>query len=760
MRAYIAALTVALTTATGAFAASAEGITLRQDEPRITRAQGTNGLGAASTGAPEEIVREWFGHGLSGSAVGRVSSPSLVLERQNHVARTGTTHVTMEQQYQGLRVYGSYVKASVRDGELVSVIDATLPVNGQIAPATITPERALRVAIRHHWPNEFSAPLALHQVDSNRESVSFGRGGFFHAEPVVERVIVPLSDGTFQEGFLVETWSDEDNQLWHTLVGATGTIVYTELRTANEGYLIFPEHPGISSQTLVQGAGSGNAYSPIGWVSNNTTIGNNVDAYLDRDNNNAADSGGRPVMDSNGNFNFVVNLSLAPTESTNQKAAVTNLFYLNNVIHDKLYRHGFTEAAGNFQTNNFGLGGSGNDPVNAEAQDGGGTDNANFSTPADGSRPRMQMYLWTYSTPNRDGDLDSDIVWHEYGHGLTWRMIGSMSGGLAGAIGEGMSDVLSIYTNRNDVVGEYSYNNSKGIRRYPYTNYPLTYGDTTGSSVHSDGEIYAAAMWKLLSLWEGAGHTQDELFDVVIDGMNYTPSNPEYEEMRDGILAAIPERAKQCIVWNAFAQFGIGVNASGSDSCNFFGCSVSVSEDFTVPSDCADGGGEPTNAPPSASFTFTTSSLTANFTSTSSDPDADISSYSWTFGDGATAAVANPSHTYSAGGTYSVTLTVTDSAGQSDSATQSVTVSGGSTGGGITLTASGYKVKGVKTVDLTWSGATTAVDVYRDGSVIASATANDGAYTDNTGSKGGGSYTYKVCETGTSVCSANVSVAF
>ena len=77
--------------------------------------------------------------------------------------------------------------------------------------------------------------------------------------------------------------------------------------------------------------------------------------------------------------------------------AVANLFYLNNVVHDKLYRHGFTEAAGNFQTNNFGRGGFGNDPVNAEAQDGGGTNNANFATPGDGTRPRMQMYLWNTS---------------------------------------------------------------------------------------------------------------------------------------------------------------------------------------------------------------------------------------------------------------------------------------------------------------------------------------------------------------------------
>ena len=61
----------------------------------------------------------------------------------------------------------------------------------------------------------------------------------------------------------------------------------------------------------------------------------------------------------------------------NRAVAVQNLFYLNNVIHDKLYRHGFDELAGNFQINNFGKGGAGNDAVQAEAQDGGGTDNAN-----------------------------------------------------------------------------------------------------------------------------------------------------------------------------------------------------------------------------------------------------------------------------------------------------------------------------------------------------------------------------------------------
>jgi hypothetical protein len=80
-----------------------------------------------------------------------------------------------------------------------------------------------------------------------------------------------------------------------------------------------------------------------------------------------------------------------------QAAAVTNLFYWNNIIHDVLYHYGFDEASGNFQENNYGRGGAGSDSVNADAQDGSGTNNANFGTPSDGSNPRMQMFEWTPS---------------------------------------------------------------------------------------------------------------------------------------------------------------------------------------------------------------------------------------------------------------------------------------------------------------------------------------------------------------------------
>jgi PKD repeat protein len=165
-----------------------------------------------------------------------------------------------------------------------------------------------------------------------------------------------------------------------------------------------------------------------------------------------------------------------------------------------------------------------------------------------------------------------------------------------------------------------------------------------------------------------------------------------------------------------------------------------------------------TNAPPTANFTFNCTGLTCSFTDTSTD-DAGISSRSWNFGDGGTSTATNPSHTYASGGTYAVTLTVTDTGGLQDGESKNVTVSSGG-GGGITLTATGYKVKGVQHADLSWSGATsTNVDVFRNNVKIVT-TPNDGAHTDNIGKKGGGTYTYRVCEAGTTTCSNNVNVVF
>lgn len=89
------------------------------------------------------------------------------------------------------------------------------------------------------------------------------------------------------------------------------------------------------------------------------------------------------------------------------------------------------------------------------------------------------------------------------------------------------------------------------------------------------------------------------------------------------------------------------------------------------------------NVAPVANFSVATNALTANFTDSSTDSDGSIASRSWNFGDGTSSTAANPSHTYSAAGTYSVALTVTDNGGLSNTRTQSVTVSSGSSGGNV-----------------------------------------------------------------------------
>jgi subtilisin family serine protease len=166
----------------------------------------------------------------------------------------------------------------------------------------------------------------------------------------------------------------------------------------------------------------------------------------------------------------------------------------------------------------------------------------------------------------------------------------------------------------------------------------------------------------------------------------------------------------------------------------------------------------PENKPPVANFTYKATDLSVSFDGSGSSDDGTISSYVWNFGDGTTGSGVTASHTY-AGGTYTVTLTVTDDIGATGTTSQIVTVSTSSEES-ITLSARGYKVQGRQKVDLTWSGATGArVDIYRDGTKIPNVD-NTGSYTDNINNKGGGSYTYTVCEAGTNTCSNTVTVTF
>jgi len=170
-------------------------------------------------------------------------------------------------------------------------------------------------------------------------------------------------------------------------------------------YPVYLESQNFGSRVLEtnpwERAGVGNNATTLGWHFDNTTNydltrGNNVWAQEDlagadattglTDNSTTA----IPAL----TFDKPVDFSQNPSNNSNMRAAIDNLFYWNNIMHDVSYQYGFDEAAGNFQTSNLGRGGIGNDYVHAFAESGGGMNNANFNTPPDGQNPTMRMYQW------------------------------------------------------------------------------------------------------------------------------------------------------------------------------------------------------------------------------------------------------------------------------------------------------------------------------------------------------------------------------
>lgn len=167
-------------------------------------------------------------------------------------------------------------------------------------------------------------------------------------------------------------------------------------------YLVFPfpaESPNHKDQEIVDNPADPLA-SPFGWHDTDgiegpeytITRGNNVHAYLDEFDQ---DSPSADEPNGGDSLKFLFPFKKNAEAETQKDAAVVNLFYANNRTHDMIYNMGFDEVAGNFQQNNYGKGGVENDYVHAQAFDGGGENNANFSTPSDGNNGRMQMYLWS-----------------------------------------------------------------------------------------------------------------------------------------------------------------------------------------------------------------------------------------------------------------------------------------------------------------------------------------------------------------------------
>ena len=337
--------------------------------------------------------------------------------------------------------------------------------------------------------------------------------------------------------------------------------------------------------------------SPYGWHDTNgvngaeytTTRGNNVNAYEDGDNSGFQPDGGTALV-----FDFPFDQNYSTTTQY-ESAAITNLFYWNNIAHDVFYEYGFDEASGNFQQNNYGNGGVGNDHVLAEAQDNSGTCNANFLSPPDGTNGRMQMYTCGV----RDGDFDNAIIVHEYGHGVSIRLTGGASNPncltVMEQMGEGWSDWFGLMLTLKEgdqgsdsrSIGTYGFNQAPdgpGIRPYPYSTdmniNPYTYDDLNYTYIpHGVGSIWATMLWDMTwvlideygfdpDIYNGTGGNNIAMA-LVIEALKLQPCGPGFVDGRDAILEAdelLYDGEYSCLIWDAFARRGLGLSADQGSS--------------------------------------------------------------------------------------------------------------------------------------------------------------------------------------------------
>ena len=739
-------------------------------------------LTGPARGEPLEIALDYLRQvgpelGLADADLAALTVRDRTVSRHNQ-----TTHLHLRQSLHGIEVVNGQVDISLAaDGSIIQMRSSLVP-NLAAAVNTSVPELAAETAVRR-------AAEQLGLAAAGRVVELEGAGGAARAArfdaPEISRAEIParlVFYATAERGVRL-AWDlvihqRKPEHLWNLWIDAvSGALLGRSDWIANDSYQVYAlpkESPSDGPRTIESNPADLGA-SPFGWHDTNgsagaeftDTRGNNVSAQEDRDANNSG--GFRPSGGAGLDFSFPLDLNQNPVDY--QSAAIANLFYWNNILHDVLYQYGFDDASGNFQENNYGRGGAGGDSVRADAQDGSDTNNANFATPPEGGpfdpHPRMQMFEWlppndhevvidppssaagsyvasgaafgpALSTtgisgavklandgvgvitdgcesfsggffsgqialidrgtcsfvtkvrnaqnagatavivannsggnpivmgddgtggdiviaavmvsqadgttirnglpasgtvrrsasppPNRDSDLDSGVIAHEYCHGLSNRLTGgpTNSNCLTGnqQAGEGWSDFCTLFLTplASDTettargVGTYLVfepPTGLGIRPFPYTTdinvNPLTYGDlvTAGqagglSIPHGVGTVWATALWEMYwnlvgahgfdaNLYSGSGGNNLAM-QLVVDGLKLQGCNPTFLDARDAILLADQNNgggANRCLIWEAFAKRGMGVGAGDGGNSN----SLNVTEDFSLPPECVQGCG-------------------------------------------------------------------------------------------------------------------------------------------------------------------------
>jgi len=584
----------------GALAFAPEEMERLHVEPEITRTARWEGMqGLVHNGSPATLA----------AAVAKqiVKVGDFTISSQYLTADLNVTHSYYKQVVNGITVSNANVGVNVGPRGVLNAWDSVY--NGAIPVYTApvnTPEAAIRAFMKFVGRDAGEiTEFAIAQAGSNR---LFAVGG--SNEPVPVNLAYIHDDESLR--LCWELVVDAGNSWWNAWVEDASLQVVVVHDWVNDqrnpaiyqGYLPPTTDPTFHDRQRTMDVEQVDDSAPNGWHSLDGqthlihTVGNMGCAQGNRQNSAARNCDSTWARPTGGNVNalrfvFPADLNAAPV--TYLDAAVTNLFYWNNIIHDIFWYYGFDEPAGNFQENNMGRGGLGNDGVQAHAQDGSGTNNANFATPPDGQRPRMRMYVWT-GTPQRDGDFDGAIVMHEYGHGISIRLTGGpqnvncLGGGQAGGMGEGWGDFWGVtlglkedYNSARPIgMGAWAAGRPAGIRPYPYSVdmsiNPQTYGlvGTSGyTGVHAIGSVWCQIILDcFFSFADEYGFSEDwyptsqagniRFWRLIVDGLKLQPCTPNFLQARDAILLAERNRyagVDQCRIWRAFARRGAGFSA-------------------------------------------------------------------------------------------------------------------------------------------------------------------------------------------------------
>lgn len=377
-------------------------------------------------------------------------------------------------------------------------------------------------------------------------------------------------------------------------IRGTGSVYKENPGAANRQKIIFPQN--LTDYPLVPSANLPTHF-PGHWCDGNKCIGNNTIATLG--NSDITFEG--KIQDNEVVFD--------PDDETGDEQKILNIFYFCNVMHDFFYMLGFDEEAGNFQAVNYTNQGTPNDPISSRAHKGTIRGTANMYTPPDGQQSIMNMGL--VGSTGRHTAFDADVVFHEFVHGVTNRLVGGRMNsprGLQKPQSRGESEALSDYfaltiqninrPNEKVVLGDWVINNSNGIRGFKYNrNFPDHFGKIgTGryTEEHNIGEIYCATLMEMnRNIVEELGakeHGYQLCWQIIIDSLKLSPANPSFLDGRDAILTALDSlyMAKKMndidyskikkAIWKAFAKFGMGPNA------DCFGASLDgIVADFTMP---------------------------------------------------------------------------------------------------------------------------------------------------------------------------------